>query len=492
MKISGAYLIIFLLFLAHLPFLVADPDQSVDMHTRGAWTDEGLYAAQMRNFLNDGDFGMEDNTTFIRGPVFDLIRLPLFFVLGPSLWLARLITLSGVLLGLILLARKKETKLFSIFLILTAFLQFRLFHFSHYAMSEMMAISAVLISYVFLSKFFRTGKMKFLFLSSLMIFIAWGFKIQFLYLMVLLPMVILVFNLSRLLKKEIHLKNYFRDFFWASLFAVGFLLLYLILWYLPNRVFYNRIMFEQTERRFEIWEKLYRIIDFNFSRIVIDPYNIGLAIAFLIAIIVLIHVFQKQKAVLSNRLIIIFGAAWLFIELHKLGMVYLPQRYLLSFYSSAGFFSASVLFQVFYQNRSLKFFLIAIVAGAALLNGWFIFNAYSNRTFEIRKVNNYLLRYDWEGKTIAGVWAPSVSWGTKARVIPVWKDYHDPDALFKRYQPELIIEEPNEGTSENFYSAHGISLTGISDSVREFKLWRYDVNLYWVDFYKDLPPKAGE
>ncbi len=485
MKISGIFLILVLLFLAHLPFLAADPDKSVDVHTRGAWTDEGLYAAQIRNFLNDGDFGMEENTTFIRGPMFDVIRVPFFFVLGPSLWLARMITIAGVLLGLAILALNRETKLFAVFFILTTYLQFRIFHFSHYAMSEMLAVSAVLISYVFLSKFFATHKRKFLFLSALMIFVAWGLKIQFLYLMFLLPLMVLVFDLFRFLDRKIGLKRYVQDVLWVALFSAGFFLLYLIIWYLPNKDFYNLIMFEQTDRRFESWEILYGTIDFNFSSIVIDQCNIVLLLAFLIAMVILIRIFQKQETTLPNRLIIIFGALWLFIELHKLGMVYLPQRYLLSFYASAGFFSSSILFQVFQQNRKLKTILVLSLSGAVMLNGWFIFNSYSGRTYELQKVNEYLQQYNWEGKTIAGVWAPAVSWGTKARVIPVWKDYHDPDTLFIRQKPELILEEPNEGTSENFYQESGIDLSGKSDSIKAVKLWRYDVNFYWLGYEND-------
>jgi hypothetical protein len=480
MKNSSIFLIFFLLFLAHLPFLTADPDKSVDVHTRGAWTDEGLYAGQVRNFLNGGDFDMDENTTFIRGPLFDLIRIPFFFILGSSLWLARLITIAGVLLGLIILARNRETKLFAVFLILTTFLQFRIFHFSHYAMSEMLAVSAVLISYFFLSKYFRTDKKKFLFLSVLMIFVAWGLKIQFLYLIVLLPLVVLIFDLFKFLDRAISLKRYFADVLWVSFFSFGFLLLYIIIWYLPNKDYYNRIMFEQTDRRFEVWESLYGTIDFNFSTIVIDQFNIVLLLAFVAAMVILIRVFHHQKNTFPNRLIIIFGAAWLFIELHKLGMVYLPQRYLLSFYASAGFFSSSILFQVFHQNQKLKTSLILMLSVALILNGWFIYNSYSNRTYELKKVNNYLRHYNWEGETIAGVWAPAVSWGTKARVIPVWKDYHDPEIIFNRYNPELIIEEPNEGTSEELYKEHLIDLAEMSDSIKAFKLWRYDINLYWL------------
>lgn len=480
MKARFLYFTLIVLVVLHLPFMGSDPDKQVDLHTRGAWTDEGLYASQLRNFVNYGDPGITENTTLIRGPVFDLIRLPFFLVFGGSIWLARSLTLAGVVLSLFLLARKKEHRLLALFVVVFGFLHFRLFHFSHYAMSEMLAVSAVIISFIFFNGYIRKGKQKHLFLASLMIAVAWGLKIQFLYLVALVPLATVFYHVRHLIRKTISRKDFWKETWLAGFYSVGLPVIYILIWYLPNRSFYNQVMFEQTTRRFDVWETLYNTLDFNFSGIITDPQNLVLLAGFVAAVVFLIGSMAKDGVKIKNPGVIIFGAAWLLLELHKLGMTYLPQRYLLSFYAATAFFSGAVLSQVFLQQKKITVWLSMLLVVAVGVHGFLVFQSFQHRTYELRAVNAYLSSYDWEGRTIAGVWAPAVSWETDAKTVPVWKGYNDPETFFGNCKPSLIIEEPNEGTSEAFYRENGFDLLQMSDSVRTFKLWRYDVNLYWL------------
>lgn len=69
--LNAKYLFLFVIALTlflHLPFLSSDPDPRSDVNTRGAWTDEGLYASQARNFITTGSLSLKENSTFIRGP----------------------------------------------------------------------------------------------------------------------------------------------------------------------------------------------------------------------------------------------------------------------------------------------------------------------------------------------------------------------------------------------------------------------------------------
>ena len=61
-----AILLLLLVWAMHLPFITADPDPEFDVHTRGAWTDEGLYPVQSRNFVNHGVLNLEENETIMR------------------------------------------------------------------------------------------------------------------------------------------------------------------------------------------------------------------------------------------------------------------------------------------------------------------------------------------------------------------------------------------------------------------------------------------
>ena len=110
LKNKYIFLILFLLLLCHIPFLGADPDTLVDIDTRGAWSDEGLYSSQIRNLVNHHTFNIKENTTFIRGPLLNIIQLPFFYFFGSKLIVCRLITLISILICLISFSFYKENK----------------------------------------------------------------------------------------------------------------------------------------------------------------------------------------------------------------------------------------------------------------------------------------------------------------------------------------------------------------------------------------------
>ncbi len=481
MKFNQAYFLIFLFFILHLPFLTADPDTLVDVHTMGAWTDEGLYAAQARNYIYYGDFGMEDNTTFIRGPLQTLIQVPVFYFFGASLSIARLLTIVWVCVAFFFVASFRKWKLFTVFLLIFSFSQFRVFLFSHYALAEMMAISSLPVSFIFLSKYFDSGKLKFMFLSALMVFVSWSLKIQFLYFIVLPPMAIFFYNIMRQAKGEITMKHIIKDVIWVSAFSLLLVIIYLLIWYLPNKEFFDFIMFEQTEQRFDVWERIHLTFDFNLHYFILKPENYPLIIGSVVSLFLWVSSFFTARIKIKNQLVIIFGLAWLLIEFHKLGMTYLPQRYLLGLYVASGFFTSAVLFQFINLNKYSRVILWAMLAATLFYNGFYSYESYQRRTYELKAANNYLRNFDWDEKTIAGVWAPSITWKTKARVIPVWSEYADPETFFKIYKPSLIVEEPNEGSSGEFFKSNGFNLDEMSDSVRYFDFWRYELGIFWLN-----------
>lgn len=483
MKLKPVFILIILLFLSHTPFLDADPDRLVDVHTRGAWSDEGLYSAQARNFVHYGNFGLNDNTTFVRGPLFNIIQAPVFFVFGTSLPVARLITVFAVCLALFLLACTPRLKIFTVFVAILCFTHFRIFHFSHFAVAEIISISFVLISFAFLSRFFRDAKPKYLFLSAMMIFGTYSLKNQFFYFIVLLPAVVLIFDTIRFIKKDIAAKKVGTEFLYTLGFSVFFLLVYILIWYLPTKEFYDLVMFEQTYKRFQDWENLHRTLLFNYNYYLDTLVNLPILYGFYAAVFVWILSFFIKSIKITNHLIIIFGLMWLLIELHKLAMTYLPERYLLGLYASAAFFIAAVFSQLVSQHAFLKYAASLFLASALALNVFFNQQAYDRRTYEVKTINDYLHHYNWKNRTIAGVWAPTFTWGTKARVLPVWKNFTPEKDFMKNIAPTLVIAEPGERDSEGFFKGIGIDLASVSDSNRKFDLWRYHVSLFW------MPPK---
>jgi len=122
------YFVLIFLLLCHFPFLTADPDSIVDWATRGPWTDEGCYAAQLRNYLHQGIFNVEENVTFVKGPLFNVIQLPFFWLFGPKLVVARLIVLLFAFFVFFLFSRLIGLELFTFLLLVTTLTQFQLFH----------------------------------------------------------------------------------------------------------------------------------------------------------------------------------------------------------------------------------------------------------------------------------------------------------------------------------------------------------------------------
>ena len=149
------YIILLLLFISHLPFLNADPDSLADINTRGAWTDEGLYTSQIRNWINHYPFSMTENTVFVRGPLYNIIQIPFFAIFGTKLIVSRLITLMIIMISVFMLTRIKEAKTTALMLIFTTFTQFHIYQFSHYGLSEMECICYVMLSMFFLVKYYE-------------------------------------------------------------------------------------------------------------------------------------------------------------------------------------------------------------------------------------------------------------------------------------------------------------------------------------------------
>jgi hypothetical protein len=109
------------------------------------------------------------------------------------------------------------------------------------------------------------------------------------------------------------------------------------------------------------------------------------------------------------------------------------------------------------------------------------YKSYQRRTYDIKAVSNYLRNYDFGDQPVLGVWAYTLAAGTKAQTIGVrynYLNYHDP---IKSYKPRLVITEFNEAESNLAYQSQGIDLMDISDSMRKFKVWRYDLELYWIN-----------
>ena len=112
LKNNYQYLLLFILIVViHLPFLDADPHY---FHSTGraAYTDEGLYAAQSRNFVNNGSFQLSSSDALIKTPLFGFSLVLPFTIFGISLAIARLwVLLLSVVLLIFFIGRKVNFKI---------------------------------------------------------------------------------------------------------------------------------------------------------------------------------------------------------------------------------------------------------------------------------------------------------------------------------------------------------------------------------------------
>ncbi|HRZ77853.1 MAG TPA: hypothetical protein P5248_10835, partial [Bacteroidales bacterium] len=383
-------LLLLLLLLAHLPFLAWDPDGTADVHTRGAWTDEGLYASQTLNFIETGRLDLHENSTLVRGPLFNVVQYPFFLIAGPHREVARLLVLLSVLGSLWFLLRVSGLRLPITFLVLITFTQYQVFHFSHYAMAEMMCVASLLMSLGF---FVHTGRddvprLRALFWSAFFLFVAYGLKVQYLYAAAVLPMASLLLWAAGRARGQANNKNNLRAVGWSAAFTFTFLLLYLLAWYLPHREFYHYIMGSETQGRYPAGPgALWETFRFNFEVGIWSGYTWGTLLLFAISALALPLLSLRKKGRIQPALA--FALAWILLEVHKLPMTYLPNRYLLSLYVALGLLSALLLARVYRQGLWGARLTVLIAAVMLVMHGANIERSLAARTNDLGKVNAY-------------------------------------------------------------------------------------------------------
>ncbi len=470
-----------LLFLCHLPFLTADPDQHTDIHTRGAWTDEGLYSSQVRNYLIDGKLDLDENTTFIRGPLFSLLQIPFFSVFGSHRLIARLLVLLAVVLIPLLFLRMKGMEPFLLFFLLVVLTQFHLFYFSHYALAEMLCISLILVSlYYFLKS--QADKAPFnhrvwnIFLASFYIFLSFSCKIQFIYLAALLPVSTLIMAFLSGKERE----EAFQLFGLSLIFSVVFIGVY-SLWYVANKDFYRYVMMQETSGRYpgglaQLWVNVKE----NFRNFLwVKPLQ-PLWVALPVAVVVILWQRYTRKTDKPSLALWIFLFIWFLLELHKIPMTYLPNRYLLPLFFASGMIIAYALTFIFQRSRQHAWLALVLALTFAGWNAPLHYDNYRHRTHDLDKLRRYLSKAgDTEGYAL-GSWAAAATWDTELKSVPVWNQYLNWKDPVRHFKPRVILSEADQAETDKAYSSQGIDLNSISDSSRTFTIWRYPVTVYWI------------
>jgi hypothetical protein len=96
-------------------------------------------------------------------------------------------------------------------------------------------------------------------------------------------------------------------------------------------------------------------------------------------------------------------------------------------------------------------------------------------------VNEYLEKSCLDkNKPVLGIWAYTLAADSKAPTIGIRHNYLNSKDPINTFHPQLVVSEFNQAESDSAWARQGIDLKAISDSVRRFKVWRYDLDFYWI------------
>ena len=115
------------------------------------------------------------------------------------------------------------------------------------------------------------------------------------------------------------------------------------------------------------------------------------------------------------------------------------------------------------------------------MNLLYIVKTFVDRKYLIRDMNKTVATAAMsKDDTMIGAWAPAFSWETKARAVPVWKNYMNDRNVLQQFQPRMVAADDDV---ERLFAEEKISLKELSDSSRSLHfdiLNGRTITVYWM------------
>ena len=470
--------LIFIVFLLHFPFLNADPDINIST-SMGPFTDEGLYTSNVRNLIHQGSYDFELSDVPVKSPVFPFLFYIPFVLAGTKLIVARL-TVLLLILTLYFFTVSKDKKLFlpAIPVLPAVFLQYHIFHFSHFAMSEALAYFLTIIS-VFTGNYFisKNSPLKAGVFPSLIIFFIILLKFNFIYLILLFPS---VYFILWIIKKE---KKYRTAFKYAILSTFIFIAIYFLFWVLPHKELFISVISSQTDNKFVSLKQLPGNIYILLNGVFFHKKLLPVTVFFVVSFIAFVFYRKKIK---DSGIIIPSLIVWLILESHKLSMSYLPTRYFI------GFIFPLLIFSVFftvYAFKEINLFFKSVLIGLFTViffnNVSDYISSVKSRTYEISKINKEINSLNIQNKTAAGNWASTFCWDNNLRTIPIIDGEFNDTNVIGLYKPSFIAFVFDKNKIEHFNKNNHINLLKDSRKIEKHKIGRFTVGIFWLKTNKN-------
>lgn len=466
----------------HIPFLQADPDGLLAWHSRGAYTDEGLYTSQIRNLANHNAFHIDETDGFAKAPLFSVYLLP-FMALGSShLWLARLAILLFFSFSLYSLLKKHISPGNQLFAVGITGLQYLVFHYSHFAMAEMLAASFILWILYFYLYYVKQQQPRYIIYAALCSVAAFLTKTNHLYVVGILPTVLAIGLLYSFIKKDTDIKFKAKALIYSLATTVAGLVATFLLVYLPNKALYLKIYNQEVAGKFEpTTQQIISRAGFNWASISNEPVLFfSLSILLYLIIMAVIGYFikaNKNTGTTGTNHLLLFSGIWLLIELHKLPVLNLPSRYLVSSFLAVSITSVGIIELL--SHTRLRILAKAMALILVLFGAIAYRDALNRRSYTIHSLNQYIYATG-QTKPMLGTWAPTACWQGKNITMPVWENYFNDYGFIEKHQPVAIITEVDERDAGYIFTKRGLNLKEQSDSIRVFRIAEWDVAVHWL------------
>lgn len=477
-------LALLLYFGCQIFFLDADPHTDTST-SRGPFTDEGLNTFQARNFVNHGNWGLDEGDNLIKSPLFNAY-LAAIIPLTSSRYSLRLLLVITCTLLWFLFGRTIHDFRISILLILLGGFQYHLFQFYHFSMVEMLVVLTILLGigsgYQYL--IYSTKRdFKPLLYSTLLFFSCFLLKIQYAYLLAF-PFLIWLISLKDRSDKAL------KHLVLLVLTLAGMGTLFYLAWYLPTREVFEKVWAHQGGNRFTGLSDVWLTFKNSGKYLLWNEYNLPFAIGFLMSLPAALFLLLQSKPPRVCWLLWL-SLAWLILEFHKPFILYLPTRYALSLFAAQALWmtvTAVGYWQWLKDHTSKKPFRFFKALGLAFIVPVLLGNGinqeilWSEKTTKSQQIIDHYHQMDLVNQTAVGVWATGLIWNEKVYVLPVWKNFINDDNILQKRKPEIVVTEKGEFDSGGVFKDRGINLEQVADSIEEFEYGPYQLHFYHLSY----------
>jgi hypothetical protein len=473
------------LVLLQLPFLAADADPGMGF-SRGPYVDEGLYTAQVRNAMVTGRLDLTESDGVLKNPLFTYGAWAVLAGFGDSMVTLRLALVIVCSLALALMAAGGGRSSRMLWLAIPfGFLSYFPFHYGHLALAEIPSSVAVLGAVVLLQRRLDGARAWTLGAAAVLLLIAYALKIQFAYTAAIPPITFAAALALRWLSRLPIERRLWTDLLASVVMAALLFALYLAVWVYPNRELFSAVTSQVTGRSSSL-SQIPLAIATNLFVVLRQPGVWPVSLFLLLGLVAARRAWRESTGDPQARAVWIGLLApplvWWLLEMHKFTLHYLPSRYFVSMLVAVSVVAASAL-----SMRRQPLFLrgsagrdsmgLAVLTLAMLINVGLYAKSWWVRAFDTHDTQQALRAEGrWAGKLAMGPWAPALFWGTGAITKPIWKDAYNDRDILKRFRPDAIVAEPDEGDSSQALTADGVKLPAQAD--KRLHIGHWSVNIY--------------